>query len=176
MAKKSDIEVYSTDNEGKSVIAERFIRTLKNKIYNDMTLIYKNMYIGKLNDIVNKQNDTYQSTIQLMPVEVELSTYIDLDKKNNKEDPEFKVGDHVIMQEDKNIKIFLQKAMFQIGLKKYLWLEKKLLKLFIKKNCKKQIKKFRVEKVIKRKGDKRYVKWKGYNNSFNSWTDKKQYK
>ena len=54
MVKKSDIEVYSTDNEGKSVIAERFIRTLKNKIYNDMTLIYKNMYIGKLNDIVNK--------------------------------------------------------------------------------------------------------------------------
>ena len=108
-----------------------------------------------------------------MPVEVELSTYIDLDKKNNKEDPEFKVGDHVIMQEDKNIKIFLQKAMFQIGLKKYLWLEKKLLKLFIKKNCKKQIKKFRVEKVIKGKADKRYVKWKGYNNSFNSWTDKK---
>ena len=66
--------------------------------------------------------------------------------------------------------------MFQIGLKKYLWLEKKLLKLFIQNNGKKQIKKFRVEKVIKRKGDKRYVKWKGYNNSFNSWTDKKQYK
>ena len=54
MAKKSDIDVYSTDNEGKSAIAERFIRTLKSKICNDMALIYENMYIDKLNDIVNK--------------------------------------------------------------------------------------------------------------------------
>ena len=81
MAKKSDIDVYSTDNEGKSAIAERFIRTLKSKIYNDMALIYKNMYIDKLNDIVNKQDNTNHSTIQLMPVEVQSSTYIDLDKK-----------------------------------------------------------------------------------------------
>ena len=53
-------------------------------------------------------------------------------------------------------------------------MEKKLLKKFLKKICKKaNQKEFRIEKVIKKKGDKLYVKWKGYNNSFNSWIDKK---
>ena len=51
---------------------------------------------------------------------------------------------------------------------------KKLLVLFMKMNCKRLIKKkFRIEKVVKKKGDKLYVKWKGYDNYFNSWIDKK---
>ena len=50
---------------------------------------------------------------------------------------------------------------------------KKLLEHFIKKNCKNDQQEFRIEKVIKKKGDKLYVKWKGYDNSFNSWIDKK---
>ena len=97
----------------------------------------------------------------------------------------------VIMLEYQNINIVLQKAVFQIGLKKFLWLkmlkrlcrghmllailtEKKLLERFTKKNCKKKNQKeFSVEKVIKRKGDKIYVNWKGYDSSFNSWIDKK---
>ena len=57
--------MYSTNNEGKSVIAERFIRTLKNKIYKYMTSISKNVYIDKLDDIVNKYNNTYHSTIKI---------------------------------------------------------------------------------------------------------------
>ena len=52
--KDNDIEMYSTHNEGKSVIAERFIRTLKNKIYKYMTSLSKNVYIDKLDDIVDK--------------------------------------------------------------------------------------------------------------------------
>ena len=53
-------------------------------------------------------------------------------------------------------------------------MEKKFQEHFIKKYCKKKIKKkFRIEKIIKKKGDKIYVKWKGYNNSFNSWIAKK---
>ena len=56
--------MYSTNNEGKSVIAERFIRTLKTKIYKYMTSISKNVYIDKLDDIVNKYNNTYLSTIK----------------------------------------------------------------------------------------------------------------
>ena len=52
---KNNLEMYSTHNEGKSVVAERFIRTLKNKIYKYMTSISKNVYIGKLADIGNKQ-------------------------------------------------------------------------------------------------------------------------
>ena len=51
--------MYSTHNEGKSVVAERFIRTLKNKIYKHMTAVSKNVYIDKLDDIVNKYNSTY---------------------------------------------------------------------------------------------------------------------
>ena len=57
--KDNDIEIYSTNNEGKSVIAERFIRTLKNKIYKYMTSISKNVYIDKLDDIVKEYNSKY---------------------------------------------------------------------------------------------------------------------
>ena len=74
---KNDIEMYSTHNEGKSLIAERFIRTLKNKIYKHMTSIPKNMYVDKLDDIVNKYNNTYHRTIKMKPVDVKPSTYID---------------------------------------------------------------------------------------------------
>ena len=55
--KDNDIEMYSTNNEGKSVVAERFIRTLKTKIYKYMTSISKNVYIDKLDDIVNQYNN-----------------------------------------------------------------------------------------------------------------------
>ena len=60
--------MYSTHNEGKSVIAERFIRTLKTKIYKHMTSISKNVYIDKLYDIVNKYNNKYRRTIKMKPV------------------------------------------------------------------------------------------------------------
>ena len=69
---KSDIEQYSTHNEGKSVRVERFIWTLKNKIYKYMTSILKNVYIDKykLDEIVNKYNNTYHKTIKMKPVDV----------------------------------------------------------------------------------------------------------
>ena len=86
--------MYSTHNEGKSVVAERFIRTLKSKIYKHMTSISKNVYIDKLDDIVDEYNNTYHTTIKMKPIDV----------KDN--------------------------------------------------------------------GDKIYVKWKGYDNSFNSWINK----
>ena len=63
-------EMYSTYNEGKSVIAERFIRTLKNKIYKHMTAISKNVYVDVLDDIVNKYNDTTHKTIKMKPIDV----------------------------------------------------------------------------------------------------------
>ena len=70
MARKNDIEMYSTHNERKSVIAEGFIRTLKNKIYKYMTSVSKNVYINKLDGIVNEYNNTYHSTIKMKPVDV----------------------------------------------------------------------------------------------------------
>ena len=62
--------MYSIHNEGKSVVAERFIRTLKNKIYKYMTSISKNVYIDKLDDIVDEYNNTYHKTIKMKPVDV----------------------------------------------------------------------------------------------------------
>ena len=69
--------MYSIHNEGKSVVAERFIRTLKNKIYKYMTSISKNMYIDKLNDIVDEYNNTHHRTIKMKSIDVKDNTYID---------------------------------------------------------------------------------------------------
>ena len=70
-------EMYSTHNEGKSVVVERCSRTLKNKIYKYMSSIYKNVYVDKLDDMVNEYNNTYHSTIKLKPFDVTSNTYID---------------------------------------------------------------------------------------------------
>ena len=91
---KNDIEIYSKHNEGKSVIAERFIRTLKNKSYKYITSISNNVNINTL-DIVNKYNNTYHNTTKMKPVDVKSSIYIDSSKKINKKAPKFKVGDIV---------------------------------------------------------------------------------
>ena len=88
------IEMYSTNNEGKSVIAERFIR---------FTSISKSMYIDKLGDIVNKFNNTYHSTIKMKPVDVKSSTYINSSKEINNKDPKFRIGDIVRISKYKNI-------------------------------------------------------------------------
>ena len=101
--KDNDIEMYSTHNEGKSVVAERFIRTLKTKIYKYMTSVSKNVYIDKLDDIVNEYNNTYHTTIKMKPVDVKDNTYIDSSKEVNDKDPKFKVGDHVRISKYKNI-------------------------------------------------------------------------
>ena len=97
------IEMYSTYNEGKSIITERFIRTLKNKIDKYMTSISKNVYIDKLADIVNKYNNTYHSTIKMKPVDVESNKYIDSSKKIYNKDCKYKIGDIVSMSKYKNI-------------------------------------------------------------------------
>ena len=91
----NDIAIYSTRNEGKSVVAERFIRTLKNKIYKYMTSISKYVYIDKLDNIVNEYNNTYHRTIKMKPTGVKNNTYINIGKEVNDKDPKFKVGDHV---------------------------------------------------------------------------------
>ena len=78
--------MYSAHNEGKSVVAERFIRTLENKIYEYMTLISKNVYIDKLDEIVNKCNNTYHRTIKVKPVDVKSNTFINSSKEINDKD------------------------------------------------------------------------------------------
>ena len=84
--KDNGIGVYSIHNEGKSVVAERFIRTLKTKIYKYITSVSKDVYIDKLDDIVGEYNNKYHITIKMKPVDVEDSTYTNFDKEVNDKD------------------------------------------------------------------------------------------
>ena len=95
--------MYSTYNEGKSVVAERFIRTLKNKIFKHMTTISKNVYIDVLNDIVNKFNNTVHKTIKMKLIDVTGNSYVQYNKQSNKNDTKFKVNGHVRISKFKNI-------------------------------------------------------------------------
>ena len=97
----NDITMYS--NEGKSVIAETFIRTLKNKLYTHMTATGKNVYYDVLDDIVNKYNNTKHSTIKMKPIDVgdnNKRVYVD---EHNEKGSRFKVGDRVRISKFKNI-------------------------------------------------------------------------
>ena len=99
----NDIIIYSTYNEGKSVVAERFIRTLKNKLYKRMTATGKNVYHDVLDDVVNKYNNTKHSSIKMKPIDVRENNkrvYID---EHNENDSRFKVGDRVRISKFKNI-------------------------------------------------------------------------
>ena len=180
--------MYSTNNEGKSVIAERFIRTLKNKIYKYMTSISKNVYTDKLDDIVRKYNSTYHTSIKMSPVDVKDNTYINFKKEVNDKDPKFKVGDPVRISKYKNIfakgymlnwseEIFIIKKIKNTVPWTYIINDlngEEIIGTFYENELQKtDQKEFRIEKVLKKKGDKLYVKWKGYDNSFNGWIDKK---
>ena len=95
--------MYSTHNKGNSVVAERFIRTLKKKIYKYITSITKNVYNDKLGDMVKKYNNPYHKTITMKPVDVKSKNYINFDKEKNFNDPKIKVGDYVRISKYKNI-------------------------------------------------------------------------
>ena len=99
----NDIEMYSTHNDENSVVAERCIGALKNKIYEYMTVISKSVNINNLNDIVNKYSNDYNITIKMKPVDVKSTRYIDFDKKNDEKNPKFNVSDHVKISKYKNI-------------------------------------------------------------------------
>ena len=178
--------MYSTHNEGKSVVAERFIRTLKSKIYKYMTSISKNVYIDKLDDIVDEYNNTYHSTIKMKPIDVKDNTYINTSKEINNKDPKFKIGDYVRISKYKKIfakgympnwseESFVIKKVKNTVLWTYVINDlngEEIIGTFYEKEWQKaNQEEFRIEKVIRQKGDKLYVKWKGYDNSFNSWTD-----
>ena len=95
--------MYSSNNAGKFIIAERFIRTLKTKIYEQITAISKNVDIDKLDDIVKEYNNKYNTSIKMKPVNVKGNTYIDFKKEINDKNPKCKVGDYVRISKYKNI-------------------------------------------------------------------------
>ena len=102
-SKDNDIEMYSINNEEKSVVAERFIKILKNKIYKYMTSVSKNVYIDKLDDIVEEYNNTYHRTIEMKPIDNKDNAYINFEKEFNNKDSKFKIGDHVRISKYKTI-------------------------------------------------------------------------
>ena len=180
--------MYSTYNEEKSVVAERFIRTLKNKIFKHMTAISKNVYFDVLDDIVNKYNNTVHRTIKMKPIEVTDNYYAEYNEDpSNKKDPKFKVGDNVRISKYKNIfakgytpnwseEVFVINKIKNTVPWTYAISDlngEEITGSFYEKELQKtNQKEFRIEKILERKGDKLYVKWKGYNNSFNSWINK----
>ena len=153
-----------------------------------MTAISKNVYIGKLDDIVNEYNNTYHTTIKMKPVDVKDNTYIDFKKEVNDKDPKFKIGNHIRISKYKNIfaKGYTSNWSEEIFVVSQIentvpWTcvindlnGKEIIGTFYEKELQKTNQhEFRIEKVIKRKGDTLYVKWKGYDSSFNSWINKK---
>ena len=157
-----------------------------------MTAISKMVYFNVLDDIVNKYNNTVPRAIKMKPIEITDDSYAEqnevFNKKDfNKKDPKFKVGEHVRISKFKNIfakgytpnwseDVFVISKIKNTVSWTYVvndWNGEKTTESFYEKELKKtNQKEFKIEKVIKRKGDKLYVKWKGYSNSFNSWINK----
>ena len=175
--------MHSTFNEGKSVVAERFIKTLKNKVYKHMTTISKNVYFNDLDDIVKKYNSTVHSSIKMKPKDVTDIKYVEYSEEKNEKSPKFKVGDNDRISKYKNIfakdytpnwseEVFVvnkvQNTVPLTYLINDLNNEESKGSFYEKELQKTNQKEFRIEKLIKKKGDKLYIKWKGYNNSFNS--------
>ena len=119
--KINNIEMYSTYNEEKSAVAERFIRTLKNKIFKHMRAISKNIYFDMLDDIFDKYDNTVHKTIKMKPIYITGDSCAECNENPNKKGPKFKVGDHVRISK---YKTFLLKDTLQIGQKKFLLLVK----------------------------------------------------
>ena len=201
--KINNIEMYSAYNEGKSVVAERVIGTLKNKIFKHMTAFSKNIYFDALDDIANKYNNTVHKTIKMKPIDIADDFYVESNKNafnkdsmklhsaklhSDKNNPKFKVGHHVRISKYKNNfakgytpnwseEVFVINKIKNAVLWTYVINDlngEEINGVFYEKELQKtNQKEFRIEKVLKRKGDKLYIKWTGYDNRFNSWINKK---
>ena len=171
----------SAHNAGTSVVAGRFIRTLKNEIYKYMTLISKNVYFDKLDNIGDEYNNTYHSLIKILILTLKLKVMIKI--------LSFEVGDHVRLSKNKNIfakgctpnwseEVFMIKNIKNTVPLTYLIKDltsEEIVGTFYEKELQKTNQTcFRTEKVMKKKCDKLYVKWEGYDDSVNSgWINKK---
>ena len=182
MARENGIKMHSAHNERKPVDTEKLIIILKNKICKYMTSISKTMYFDKFDSLVNKYNNTYHSKIKIKSVDIKSSTYFYFNKETNKEDPKFKVSDHLSISKYRNIfasvnvpnwsvEVFVIRNVKNISNLK----GEEIVEMFYEKEFQKpNQKESRIKNGIKRKGDKLYVNWKGYDHSFNTCIDKKE--
>ena len=146
-----------------------------------MTTISKNVYIDVLNDIVNKYNNMVHKTIKTKPIDVTVHSYVEYNKDFNKKDSKFKVGDHIRISKCKNIfakgyvpnwseEVFIVNKIKNTVPWTYTINDlngEPITGTFYEKELQKtNQKEFRIEKILKRKGDKLHVKWKRYDNSF----------
>ena len=157
--------------KGNLLLLKDLSEFLKTKISQYMTSISKNVYIDKLDDIVNEYNNTYHRTIKMKPVDVKDNTYIDFKKEVNDKDPKFKVGDHVRISKYKNIfakgytpnwseEVFVIKKVKNTVPWTYVINDlngDEIIGTFMKKNYKRRIQK---RQVIKKKDDKLWQKEK----------------
>ena len=160
----------------------------KQKIFKYMTAISVNVYFDVLDDIVNKYNNTVHRTIKMKPIDVTDDSYAEYNEDFNKKDPKFKVGDHHGISKYKNSfakgytpdwsgELFVVSKTENTVPWTYVVSDfnGELITgiFYVTELQKTSLEKFKIEKLLKRKGDKLYVKWKGYNNSFNSWINEK---
>ena len=153
-----------------------------------MAAISKKFYFDVLDDIVDKYNNTMHKTIKMKPIDVTGASYAEYNENPNKKDPKFKVGDNVRISKYKNIfakgytpnwseEVFVVSKIKNTVPWTYVVSNlngEEITGSFYEKELQKTSQKeFRIEKVFKRKGDELCAKWKGYDNSFNSWIDKK---
>ena len=153
-----------------------------------MTTVSENVYIDKLEDIVNKYNNKCHTTIKIKPDNVKVNTYIDFKKEVNDNDPKFRVSDYVRISKQKNIfakgytpnwsqEVFMIKKVKNIVPWTYVINDlngEEIIGIFYEKELQKTNQsEFRIGKVIRKKGNKLYVKQKGYVSSFNSMIVKK---
>ena len=158
------------------------------KIYKYMTSLSINVYIDKLGDMVNEYNNTYHRISKMKPIDVKDNKYIDFSKDVNDKVSKFKVGDHVRTSKYKNIfaKGYTPNWSEEDSVIKKVkntvpWTHvindlngEEIIGIFYKKEQQKtNPQELRIEKVMKRKGDKLYVKWKDFDSSFNSWINEK---
>ena len=196
LRKLYDIELYSTENEEKSSIAERWIRTMKEKMFKYFTDYNTNKYIDVLPDLVEDYNNTVHSSTKLTPIEAskeknELKVWRNLypDRyKTSRLNPKFSVGDEVRITKKKKVfekgyttrwteEIFTIKEIRETNPITYKIEDlqgEEIKGTFYEPELQKteqQI--YRIEKVIKKEKGKSLVKWKGYPDKFNSWVDNK---
>ena len=194
LLEKNNIKLYSTNNsEIKSSVIERFNRTFKNMMYKKFTENNNTIFYNIIDKLVNKYNNKYHRTIKMTPVEAskkinenKIKQIYNFEKTNKI--AKFKIGDHVRISLNKNIfeKLYetnWTEAIFVIYDIKYSNVpyyylknlnDEKLDGTFYKQETQKtNLTLYVIEKIIKTKNDKLSIKWRGYNNSFNSWINKK---
>ena len=193
------VELYATENEEKSSIAERWIRTMKEKMFKYFTDYNTNKYIDVLPDLVEDYNNTVHSSTKLTPVDAskkenELKVWRNLypDRyKTSRLNPKFSVGDEVRISRKKKVfekgyttrwtnEIFTIKEIRETDPITYKLedLEGEEIKgsFYAEELQKSKEQIYKIEKIIKKKNGKSYVKWKGYSDKFNSWVDDKNIK